>query len=299
MRKSQKQLLGLTGLAAVGLLTAIAYNLPASAAESQDVKVNVTIYERNLSATITYPQSGSTVVNSDLTFQSTYAFASELEYFLDFKGLDGSIKSHSWKVTNLPAENGTHSELIDLAAVGYGYGEYTLRMVTRGAAGNTIEDTVSFNYGAVAASNAGADTVGNPIVDLETAPDTVTMGVQVYDADGKPQFVNADGQEVPFIVNKSDVDPDTGKLLATFPMDKYNLPGGAYTAVITAYNQDGDRLTAFTYPFEYKPVVKVPDTGALSNLNVTRLDYLLTGLIAFGSVSAFAFFLIAKKSRRA
>lgn len=43
----------------------------------------------------------------------------------------------------------------------------------------------------------------------------------------------------------------------------------------------------------------VPDTGSIfSDLNISRADYIVTGLVAFGVVTGFAFFLILRRNKR-
>lgn len=50
-----------------------------------------------------------------------------------------------------------------------------------------------------------------------------------------------------------------------------------------------------------KPVTpETPDTGLnlFKDLNISRADYIITGLIAFGMVTAFAAFLMIRRSKR-
>jgi hypothetical protein len=56
-----------------------------------------------------------------------------------------------------------------------------------------------------------------------------------------------------------------------------------------------------TIYIEYSPITPdTPNTGMLSigDLNISRIDYLVTGLIAFGVAAGFALALIYRKSRR-
>ena len=108
--------------------------------------------------------------------------------------------------------------------------------------------------------------------------------------------------EHPIIVDKSAIDPETGELLIDLPFKEYGVPEGDYRAVVVTYDENDVILSIDTVPFTYKlrgNTPEVPNTGSmLENLNISRLDYLLTGLIAFGAVAGFAIYLICRKNRR-
>ena len=48
------------------------------------------------------------------------------------------------------------------------------------------------------------------------------------------------------------------------------------------------------------PDPEVPDTGSnlFKDLNISNADYIVTGLLAFGFVTAFAIFLIVRRNKR-
>ena len=67
-----------------------------------------------------------------------------------------------------------------------------------------------------------------------------------------------------------------------------------------AYDKNGNIISVKTTPVEYTPATpELPNTGSLvGGLNISRLDYIVTGLIAFALISGFAVYLALRKSRR-
>lgn len=87
------------------------------------------------------------------------------------------------------------------------------------------------------------------------------------------------------------------------PFGDYNAKDGKYTAVVVARSADGNTISMIrldtNYAYVNPNVPDTPDTGfTINNLNITRVDYLVTGLIVFGMVAGFALYLVRRKSRR-
>lgn len=115
--------------------------------------------------------------------------------------------------------------------------------------------------------------------------DRATGLVSVYDADGNLLFTVENGYS------------DQG---FTIPME--GLEYGDYTGTIMYRNAAGE-LVGDTMPFQiiYNPETPVvPDTGNFfQGLNLTREDYLISGLAIFAAVSVLAFWLVKRnKSNR-
>lgn len=307
MKKTKKQLLGLAGLAAVGIMTAIAYGLPAedaAAAPINDTTINVQVSEGTPSNIFTSPSDGTETVDSIIKVSTNYSQAKRLDYYLSYKDENGNTQRVDLPSYTPTDTAGTHSFDLDISR--YGFGEFELHTSVTGYDNVTREtDTVTFTYNAaVVEPDQGVDGDNNPIIGIEVSDSTERIVVTVFDKDGNPAFVDANGNIVNIELDRSDIDPATGKILVTLPFEEYGSKPGIYTAVISSYDQNNKLLSMVTVQVEYSPrspeTPETPNTGMLStsDFNISNMDYIITGLIAFGAVSAFAFFLIYRKTRR-
>ena len=83
MKKTKKQLLGLAGLAAVGIMTAVAYGMPAPDASAIDnTTVNVQVSEGAPSNIFVSPRDGSETANAKVNVVTNYSQAKRLEFSL-------------------------------------------------------------------------------------------------------------------------------------------------------------------------------------------------------------------------
>lgn len=336
MRKTKKQLLGLAGLGIVGIMTAVAYSMPSPDAAAvsgysngfecdndqpgnecvtvgEDTKVQVTVLKGNLANNFTSPKNGETFLNSNIEVVSSFEKANRIDYTITYKDDAGKEVTEDLP-SYTPADPATElSHRFTLDASKYGYGAITLRSVAHGNNGATQEDTVTFNYEAIIAKLEDQPAKnGDPRLNLTIAPDgeVDSVYVYVYGKDGKPLFTDDKGNAVPVPLKKSDFDAN-GNLIRALPFEQYKARNGEYNAVIMAQDVDGELLSMVNLPITYKyidpsaPVdpdtPEIPDAGFagfLEGLNITRLDYLLTGLIAFALVAGFALYLVYRKSRR-
>ena len=302
MKKTKKQLLGLAGLAAVGVMTAVAYGMPAPDASAIDnTTVNVQVSEGAPSNVFASPRDGSETANAKVNVVTNYSQAKRLEFSLTYKDESGNTQTVALPSYTPSDDAGTYSFELDVAP--YGFGEFALHTSVVGYDGVAREtDTVSFTYNAaVVDTDQGMDDNRDPIIGIEVSDSTKRVVVTVFDKDGNPAFVDENGNIVNIELDRSDIDPVTGKLLVTLPFEKYGAKAGTYTAVISAYDQDDKLLSMQTIYIEYSPITPdTPNTGMLSigDLNISRIDYLVTGLIAFGVAAGFALVLIYRKSRR-
>jgi len=306
MKKTKKQLLGLAGLVAVGIMTAVAFSLPAqdASAMEQDTVVNVQVTEGTPSNTFTAPQDGSETVNGIVKVSTNYSQARRLNYRLSYKDQNGVVQQVDLPSYSPTDDSGTYSFDVDITP--YGFGEFTLHTSVTGYDNVTRDtDTVTFSYSAVIASvNPGTNGSSNPTLGVEISDSTERVEVTVFDQNGNPAFVDEHGNIVKLQFNRSDIDPATGKILVNLPFGQYGSKAGTYTAVVAAYDQNDQLLSMKTVQVEYNPAAAVtpdtPNTGMLSlgDFNISHLDYLITGLIAFAAAAIFALALIYRKSRR-
>ncbi len=322
MRKTKKQLLGLAGLAAVGIMTAVAYAMPspnAAAANEYGYECNdndsdptndcakydsgsqvqVTVTEGNPAISTLHPQDGSTFIDPLVEIATNYSEVTKIDYYLTYVDQNGSTQRVDLNSYSPTETSGIHKFEVDITQ--YGYGEYTLHSTAHGYNGAVREDTVKFNYRAIRANFTGetADN-GDPVLKIESNNDVDKLLVSIYDKSGKPLFVDENGKEVPIKLDRDDIDPTTGEVLVTLPFEQYGAPAGEYTAVVVAYNDKDAIISMVTATTDYKFITpEVPDTGSnfFGDLNITRVDYLITGLIVFGMVAGFALYLVCRKSK--
>lgn len=167
---------------------------------------------------------------------------------------------------------------IDIDAAKYGYGKYVV--TARGTASDGVydEDQVVFYY-LPAHGEISEDTqTGKYYLDVkydahdDDAPDAnvAKIDVKIYDADGNLVA------EMPTL----EILPPNTRI--ELPFAEYGLPSGKYVVAIESYGKDGNLLfTPYKLEFNYEKI-SVPDTGRFfAELNITRADYLATGLIIF------------------
>lgn len=283
MKKTKKRVLGLLGLVLVVITTIFAAFLPGpeASAEGGITSVTDTISVRVVGSVPDIlnvkPINGSVFIYPDqnlsfdyenveyLTITIRYTDKDDVEHIIPLLEKDDPESF----VDYIP---GSYSTPLDLLAEDYGYGEYRVEIV--GIGFNDVKDfeTVEFAlYPVVGKANEADD--GKVYLDLQydTENENInTIGINIYDENGN--LVNALS---PITVNTPD-------MRVELPFAENNLPTGNYRIEITAYNAEGEALYKPYITYYYYEMIPVPNTGALfSNLNISRTDYLVTGLIIF------------------
>lgn len=275
------------------------------ASGQSSTNISVRVGERNVSVSFITPQDGDQTVNPVVPVKINWSEATTVQFtvkYTDPKTGAETVKQIAKANLDSTVSTGDYSTTIDLKAIGLGeYGYYTLTATVEGViAGTPREDTVGFYYGNIAVTNLmEVDSDGNPLFSFSFGENVAKMQVQAYDRE-EAIFVDKDGEPTPLLLDRSDADETTGNIKVALPFAKYNAKPGKYTVVTIAYNADGDPISKVDTSVDYK--VETPDTPntgmLLDDLNISRLDYLLTGLIAFGTVAGFAVFLICRRNRR-
>lgn len=184
---------------------------------------------------------------------------------------------------------------IDIMASDYGYGEYIVTARGTGYDGVYDEDLIRFYYYPVNGELTENKDTGDYTVHLEYDADDGTDAsegavasviVNILDANGNP-------------VGPSPITVPAPNKSVSFNLDEYGLASGTYTVEITAYDRNGTKL--------YKAIkigeidynaIPVPDTGSFfQSLNISRIDYLVTGLIIFALVGISGAVFIAKRNK--
>lgn len=178
-------------------------------------------------------------------------------------------------------------------------GEYTVTTEYYNPGGEKI-DTTEENF-------SKSDNSGKVPVDITNKVDSVTeIEVTIYDKDGNIVRILRGDRETG-VVRVYDKD---GKLLFEIPnglvdgkivVPMEGLDSGDYTTVITYKNKYGKQVgNSSTVKIKYDAgkAIIVPDTGSFfQNLNISREDYLITGLVVFMIIGVVAFGVVARNRR--
>jgi len=309
MQKRKKQLLGLCGLAIVGVVTAVALSLPASAydadgdgsdeTDGSSVTVTVNVAENGASVRITSPKHNEVVTESQIPLTLVTSHVTSVQPILTYKAANGQMVEKNLDVI-YPEGQATVTRMITLPQ---GDTEYTLKVVATGTNGTVVEDSITFSYRAMSVTTKGEVAENDdPIIYIAANGSVYRFQIQAYAQDGtaKPVFVNAEGEQEALVFGRDALD-ENGKMSVTLPFAKYKAQAGTYDVAVVAYDEAGNVISMNRVEVKYSPKTPdVPGTGSmlLDNLNISRMDYLLTGLIAFGAVAGFAVYLVFRKSRR-
>ena len=196
------------------------------------------------------------------------------------------------------------AKTVDVDASEYGYGKYIVTVKGVGYDGVYDEDSVLFYYLPVYATVNVDDITGKHYVNLEYAADdgeaedgevltgeVAKIVINVYDKDGK--LIEALS---PITV----LPPETS---VEIPFAAKDLPSGTYKISVSAYGADGNELyKPYTLTTDYKaaevPDAGAPDTGGLfHNLNISKEDYLVSGVVVFFVLGIVAFGVVARNKK--
>ena len=308
MKKTHKKILGFAGLAVVAATTAVAVALPgpeASAATSSSMtdNISVRVVGHSPEITILAPPSGSTSSNPEQEVKFDYQGVSNVVVKIEYTDLDG-VKTTATidSITMSEDDYGTYDNVFNMLNLGFGYGDFVLTVEGDGAVG-ADSDSVSFGYYPVD-SGIEQDTKEDDKKGDGGGDDGDYKINFDFDEDGGAKMIGAD-------VTITDQGGDTKAFFKVdpFPVDSidvslsdYGLPSGVYTITVRVeYEYKGKTYYQyFKYTVNYKAKsVKTPDTGGLfGGLNISKSDYLTTGLLVFGFVGIVGFAVIAKKGKK-
>ena len=300
MNKTHKKILGFLGLFLVIAATIFAAFLPGPATSATS-SVTDTITVRVVGAVprvdFSNAEMGKVYTTPNQSFSFSYENVATATVTIRYTDVNGV--THTYTLNDDPYDLDYNSGDIDFnlnLSERYGYGDYIITVAGDGV-GGADEDSISFSYYPVY-GEATEDEDGNINLDLEYNPDDGTGSgdgevaniiVKVYDEEGN--LVTP--------LSPVTVTPPTTSI--ELPFSDYDLPSGTYTIEITAYDQDGNELykAYLTYVVYESKTIPVPDTGGLfKNLNISHIDYLVTGLIIFSLVGVGGIIFINKRSKR-
>lgn len=299
MEKTQKKIIGFFGLVLVIAMTLLAMYFPeseTSAISTLTDTLTVKVISGVADVELISPQPGSVVTHADNTIKFSYSNIISAELVLIKKESDGSTSTHPIETYTIDDEYGERTINVDFQGLGLGYGDYVVTLRAKGASGTTDEDSIEFSYYPVTAEVTENEETGDIVVDLDYDPynpddpasdgEVAEVVINVYDENG-----NLVEELSPIVVTPPATEVE-------IPFSEHDLPGGTYTVKATAYDKDGNQLYEFYATHAVYNVVPVPNTGGLlSNLNISKADYLITGAIIFLLAGIFGVVFIAKRQK--
>lgn len=306
MKKTHKKVLGLLGLSVVVATTAFAITLPgpeASAINEVVDRLEVRVVGSTPSTIIEGINSGEEFINPDHAVTIKYENVEYIDVVLEYTDVDGNTQTVTLIDRNSPEgyvdyAAGEKTIPLNLKGGGLGYGDYVIKVVGDGSGEEKSGDTVRFGYYPVKADIDEDENTGKTYVDLDyTADDGTEEGegnvssivINVFGPDGN--IVNE--------LSPTNVTPPTKQV--ELPFYKYNLPEGRYTIELTAYDRNGEVLyKKYIIYYIYKPThTKIPDTGGVfQNLNISKTDYLVTGIGVFLAIGITSALFVAKRNKK-
>lgn len=303
MKKTQKKVFGLLGLSLVAGMTMVAATIPspgASAVSTSSVTDTLVVRvvgnepDVTLGTTHNGVTYGKVVVDPIYWVTVTYQDLNKLDMSLIHTDKNGT--EHKYTFSSLEPDYVAGDLAKQLALNNYGYGDYVFNVQGYGYSydggneGSTVpgyaEDSIKFTYLPVIAKE---DEDGTYRVATDTNPNSrvgyvyITVdGEVIRGEDGQPKkFYNGDIVPVDRLVAKEGDAP--------------------YIIGLTAYDDANDPLyKEYTYRYvsDLVPDTGAPDTGALfQNLNISKEDYLITGLMVFFVISIVAIGVISRNRK--
>lgn len=297
MEKTRKRILGFFCLIVTIVLTIVAANIPAANTSAVGSNTNITVRVVGPIADITITDSPESIIESTVPIvidpaQSVTFTCENVDpvtagiIFTPF-GDDGTgIVSEQIFSTLADYEPCEHTLVLDLDE--YGYGNFIINIQGDGDSGFD-EDSTTFDYSALVI-DAEQETPGeNPIVELYYDDEVVDKIIlTVYDENGN------------IVPGLEAIEVESGTHEVELPFIENDVEGGNYTVKATPYDEDGNIVPnkAEDSLLYIAPDLEIPNTGGpLGMLNLSRTDYLATGVIVFVSFGAFALFFL-KKSKK-
>lgn len=168
----------------------------------------------------------------------------------------------------------------------YGYGHFIVNVQGNGDSGFD-EDSVAFDYSSLVIDAEQKEPGENPIVDLYYDDEVVDKIIlTVLDENGNP------------VPGLEEIEVPSGTHEVELPFLENDVPSGNYTVAATPYDEDGNIVPNeasddLTY---IAPDLEIPNTGGpFGMLNLSRTDYLMTGIIVTFTAGAAALFFLSKR----
>ena len=285
MRRQKKRFFGFLGLLLVTTMTVVAVLVPGpetSAVTSVTDTLQLRVVGSVPDAKFKEPSSNITTTEPAQTISVTYENVDEIRIEVRYKRADESTENFEFAhYTDLDYEAGEKSTNANLES--YGYGEFLFSLYGTGLEGSEVElDEILIEYVPIIAGPVTQNEDGKVVTRIEEYDDNVET-VDIY-IDGK--LVKT--------VPRDELDDEI-----ELPMDGYE--SGDYTVTFIARGENNEQLYKPTRrPLEYDAEnIPVPSTGQLlKKLNISKEDYLITGLLIFFIFGIVAFGIVARGGKR-
>ena len=285
MKKTQKTIFGFLGLLTVVAMTVIAAVIPSpgASANSMTDTINVRVVGSVTNVKFKKPSENTITTNDVISFAFDYENASSARLALSYTNKNGDTVSlpDYESYPDLDYGAGTENGSFNIPAHGLSYGKYVLSLYAKGAEGTEVfYDSVSVEYIPVIAEAEQNEDDGLVDLDLSDFTDEVEK-VDIY----------VDGELIA-TVDKKDFDE-------TVKLDFGERTSGEYKIEVIAKDADNKTLyKAYEINVHYEGL-EAPNTGFFfQGLNISKEDYLITGLIIFFVFGVVAFGIVARGSKR-
>jgi len=297
MKRTTKQILGLIGFFLVVAITIFAATLPnpEASAYTKTEHIILRVAGTTPRVAIVNPRPDAILVSPEQNIELEYENVGPTTITVEYTDEDGIAQSHLLESTDFSYSPGTKTYSLNLSGPNFGYGEYIITVVGTSIDGVEDNDSIAFSYYPVTAEPAEDEETGKIYLDLNyytgdaiSVPENEInyLDVNVYDEQG-----NLVSGMSPIRINAPD-------MRAELPFAELGLESGKYRVEVTAYNAGGETLyLPFVTYVDYE-VIPVPNTGALwQSLNISKTDYLITGLIVFFILGIGGIVFIRKRER--
>ena len=325
MKKTHKKIFGLFGLVLVIAVTIFAAFLPTpktKAIEPMVDNLSLRVVGSAPLINITGIVSGDDVVSASQGINITYENIDELTAKLKYTDEDGNVYEKNLidgaptgyiaGVSNIsvnlqtgeysydyqyydPSTGETKTATGSDSLTNQGFGEYVITVSGKDLGGIVTERSISFSYVPV-------------VVSAAQDGDNVNVNLD-YDKDA-----TGDAQIGSIVINV--YYDETGKLMEPFPITiyppsdnytfnpkDYGFASGTYTIEAQAYDTNGAKMYKpyfTTFYYQAGGVTPTPNTGGvMGNLNISKTDYIITGLVIFSIVGISGAVFISRHDKKA
>ncbi len=293
MKRKHKKVVGFLGLVVVAVMTIVAALMPTpntQATASVTDTITVRVVDNTPEINMVSPGEGDEFTSPNQKISFDYEDSETVVASLYYTDNAGTEYTYIIKDLNPDFEAGTETFDTDLAF--YGYGDFTLTVRGNGLNEVYDEKITHFSYLPVRATASEDETTHDVKVDLEynsENPDVQRIEIKVKDENGNPI------DELTTTVYP----PDTN---TTLNFSDADLPEGTYTITVTAYDGEGNVIYQ-TYSIQIvyagPEEVPVPDTGGLfAGLDISKTDYLITGIVIFSMIAIAGIMMLAGKREK-
>ena len=299
MKRVQKNILGLSGLALVAGMTACAVMLPSPEASATTNSVTDTLVVRVVEDKPTMhltTTAGEVVYNPNYPYHIDYIYAKSAKVTITYTNADG--ETYEKEIYNNPdADYNFTEEDLDAVVTSIkfedgvfgGYGDYKLTAEAIALDGTPYEDYLTFKY--------------IPVSGIITTDSKDEYTVKVTNIDQTVARVQVRLKDLTTVVGNATIaELNNNGMLVPLDQNLLGENGCQDELYLYAYDDEGNLL--YSIPYKMTTVCpEVPDTGApdtgglFQNLNIAKEDYLITGLIVFFILGIVGFGVVARGKR--